>query len=107
MRKRKVGERNKDGELSAKQGRLGPLTMEARRFGLREILSIQSEINRVAQEQARPEVSLIDSEEEARILELIDLNTWPDRWDGEEINGDVPFVQIHRDGTVQPLLTVN
>lgn len=104
MRLRKHAETNKGGELSAKQGRLGPLTMEARRYGLAEVLGVQSEINERARSEGRPAISLINEEEHARILELIEAGTWPDRWEGDEATGDEPYVQIYRDGTSQPLL---
>lgn len=103
-RLRKHEERKKDGTLAAKQGRMGPLTVEARLYGLSEVLAIQGEINQMASEQGRPEVSLINHEEHGRILELIADNTWPDGWSGEEAIADVPFVQIHRDGSRQPLI---
>lgn len=103
-RLRKVGERKKDGTLAAKQGRLGPLTMEARRYALGEVLGIQDEINGAAKCEGRPEVSLINDEEHARILELIAANTFPNKWDGDEPAGDLPYVQTGRDGSTQPLL---
>ncbi len=40
-RHRKHGEVNKDGALSAKQNRLGPLTLDARRWMLEQVLAIQ------------------------------------------------------------------
>lgn len=103
-RLRKHYETRRDGSPASNQGRLGPLTMEARRFGLSEVLGIQDEINAVAHAQGRPAVSLINEEERARILELISLNTWPQKWEGSEATGDVPFVEQYRDGTAQPLL---
>ena len=41
---------------------------------------------------------------EARIRELITLQTWPDRWDGNEPTADMPLDSVFADGTVQPLL---
>jgi DNA sulfur modification protein DndC len=79
-RLRKDGsETRKDGELVKNPCRLGPLTMEARRYGLERVLDIQ----------ARAGVDLVDDEERARILELIEAGTWPDGWDGTELTGDV------------------
>lgn len=61
--------------------RLGPLTMEARAYGLEQVLDIQR----------RAGGDLINAEEEARIRELWALNTWPDGWSGEEVVGSVPL----------------
>lgn len=103
-RLRKNGERKKDGSLSANPMRMGPYTMDARRYGLAQVLAIQEEINKAAQAQGRPLVDLINTEEHARILELIDANTWPDKWTGEEVTGNVLLPRIYNNGTVQDLL---
>jgi DNA sulfur modification protein DndC len=66
-RLRKFGERNKDGNLSAKQGRLGPLTMAARHYALKKVLEIQQQINEAGRKQGQADFSLIDEEELARI----------------------------------------
>ncbi len=101
-RLRKWGERNKDGNLAANQGRLGPLTFEARRRFLKEIIDIQIEINFKAEN--RPHVHLIDSEEHQRILQLIEAKTWPNGWKGTEMRGDEMTDKIYRDGTIQPFM---
>lgn len=103
-RLRKHGERNKDGQLSANPMRMGPYTMEARRYGLAQVLAIQSEINTYADALKRPHIDLINAEEYVRILELIEENTWPDRWTGEEIAANELVEQIFASGAVQPLL---
>ncbi len=103
-RLRKHGEVNKNGALAAKQNRLGPLHMEARRWMFEQILGIQNEVNQEAVAQDRPEISLINEEELARIQELITANTWPDKWDGTEARGDMMFSEIFPDGSVQELL---
>jgi DNA sulfur modification protein DndC len=103
-RLRKHGEVNKDGSLSAKQNRLGPLHIEARWWMLEQVLAIQSEVNEAATVEGRPEISLINSEELARIEELIAANTYPDKWDGTEPRGDVMFPKILPDGSIQQLL---
>jgi hypothetical protein len=54
-----------------------------------------------------PEISLINPIEHNRILELIDLNTWPDKWSGEEETGDVLHDQVIAEGVVQPLIFEN
>lgn len=78
-RKRKSdAELRQDGQWSQNVQRLGPLTMDARLYALDRILDIQN----------RAGVDLINAEEHARILELIDANTWPNKWTGDEITGD-------------------
>ncbi len=103
-RLRKHGEVNKDGSLAAKQGRLGPLHMEARRFMLDQVLTIQTEVNEAARSLGQPEISLINGEELARIEALIAANTYPERWDGSEARGDMMLPEILPDGSVQALL---
>lgn len=87
-RLRKIDEKKKDGTPSANPNRLGPYTMEARHYGLAQVLAIQEEINTTAHVQGRPLVDLINEEEHVRILELIEANTWPYRWRGDEELGD-------------------
>lgn len=101
---RKEGERKKDGSLSKSPMRMGPYHMDARRYGLSQVLAIQNEVNQMAHEQRRPLIDLINDEEHARILELIEANTWPDRWTGNEVHADVLVPQIVADGIIQPLL---
>lgn len=103
-RLRKFNERNKNGSLAAKQGRLGPLTMAARRYGLQEVFDIQQEINEVGRKQGQPDFLLIDEEEAERIEELIQANRWPNGWSGDELRGDVLIPQVIREGVIQPLL---
>lgn len=104
-RLRKVDvELRRDGTIVRNPQRMGPLTMDARRKGLAEVLAIQEEVNQVARQQGRPEISLINQEEHDRILELISANTWPDKWDGTEPTADVLVETLYRDGNVQPLL---
>ncbi|MCM1981996.1 phosphoadenosine phosphosulfate reductase domain-containing protein [Lyngbya confervoides] len=103
-RLRKYDERKKDGSLAAKQGRLGPLHLDARRWMLEQILEIQAEVNAAALRLNRPQISLINDQELARIKELIEMNTWPQKWDGTEERGDVLLPDILSDGSVQPLL---
>jgi DNA sulfur modification protein DndC len=97
-------ERRKDGSLVKNPNRKGPLTLEARLKFLEEILQIQQEVNEVAIAQSRPIISLINQEEEARIRELIDIKTFPDKWDGNEPNGAELLPEVYSDGSVQPLI---
>lgn len=103
LRKTEV-ELRKDGSAASNPQRVGPLTLEARIYGLETVLAIQSDVNAEAAKNNRPTVCLIDAEEEARIRQLIAENTWPRGWDGTEAAGDALIDRINRDGTVQPLL---
>nr|HET6902327.1 phosphoadenosine phosphosulfate reductase family protein [Ktedonobacteraceae bacterium] len=104
-RLRKDGtDRRKDGTLADNPMRLGPLTMAARREGLAQVLDIQQQVNDGAHVQGRPCIDLINEEEHARILTLIEANTWPEKWTGEEVRGDVLLDQVLADGVLQPLL---
>lgn len=107
-RLRKVQELKKDGSLSSKQNRLGPLTLGTRREALEKVQDIQNRINQAADVEGRPRLSLINDEEEARIVELIQANdgkgTWPDGWSGNEISGDDLYELTTKEGFRQPLL---
>lgn len=94
-RLRKDGsETRKDGSLVANPCRMGPLTFEARKYGLLRIKDIQE----------RAGVDLINQEEETRILELIAAKTWPRGWDGTEPVANTLFENVFPDGSKQPLL---
>jgi DNA sulfur modification protein DndC len=80
--------------------RMGPLTMAARREGLARVLDIQARCN-AASPPGMPGVDTLDAEEVARIGELIEANTWPNRWSGEEPTGDEPFERVTTTGVVQ------
>lgn len=93
-RLRKDGsERRKDGVLSSNPNRMGPLTLEARRWGLERIKAIQ--------DSAR--VCLIDEQEEASILSMIEARTWPNGWDGTEPVATTPMDETIAEGLVQPV----
>jgi DNA sulfur modification protein DndC len=96
-------EMNADGKLAANPGRIGPLTLDARRRGLATVRAIQADVNRAADSQGRPRISLINPEEEARILELIAANTWPNKWTGDELLGDTDLPQLYADGSEQQI----
>lgn len=65
-------ERTKTGAYAKNGQRMGPLTMDARVYGLSRVLDIQH----------RAGVDLINADEEARIRELWKLNTFPQGWEG-------------------------
>lgn len=104
-RLKKAGaERLKDGSIAKNPQRMGPLTFEARLMALDRVLGIQNACNAMARAQRRPEISLINPEEEARIRELIALQTWPQGWDGDEPTGDTVMETVYQNGAIQPLL---
>jgi hypothetical protein len=84
--------------------RMGPLTLAARAMALQRVLGMQAECNAAALASGRPQISLIDAEEEARIRYLIDAQTWPDGWDGDEPGAETVQPVIYQNGAVQPLL---
>jgi DNA sulfur modification protein DndC len=81
-RKRKAKpELRKDGRYATNPQRMGPLTMEARAYGLEMVLDIQK----------MTRMDLINQVEEARIRELWKLNTWPEKWSDVDIDADIPI----------------
>jgi len=103
-RLKKNGERLADGRMAKRPGRSGPLTMEMRHWGIEQILAVQDEVNSAARQQGRPEVTILDTEEVARIEQLIAANTWPELWDGTELHGDALVDVVIAEGITQPLL---
>jgi DNA sulfur modification protein DndC len=104
-RLRKAGlETLKDGSFAKNPQRMGPLTFQARLMGLEHILSVQDECNQAAHIQRRPLIDLINPQEEARIRELISLETWPDGWDGDEPVATTIMDVVYQNGAVQPRL---
>jgi DNA sulfur modification protein DndC len=97
-------ERLKDGSIAKNPQRMGPITLEARAMGLERILGIQARCNQAARAAGRPLISLINEAEEARIRELIALQTWPEGWDGDEPAADTVMEVVYQNGAVQPLL---
>lgn len=91
-------------QYSAKNEDIGNNTdgvdMRAGMFGLH----MRFFVAQLARVQGRPEVTLIDGEELARIEELIAAGTWPDGWDGSEARGDDALDLVLAEGVVQPLL---
>lgn len=96
------GETKKDGTFVKNQQRMGPLTMVARKWGMSKIISIQSQVNEKALIIGRPKIDILNDAEMNRINELIELNTWPDKWTGDEPTADIIMNKIFSDGTIQP-----
>jgi DNA sulfur modification protein DndC len=103
-RLKKAGaERLKSGAIAKNPQRMGPLTLEARSMALERVLGIQAECNAAARALRRPEISLINAKEEARIRELIAAETWPDGWEGDEPTADTVLPEIvYQNGATQP-----
>ena len=91
----------KNGKLGANPNRKGPLLLESRLYFLDKILNIQNRINR---NNPPVKIDLLNSLEVARIKKLIQLNTWPNGWDGTEEKGDVLTGQYNSNGDYQPLI---
>lgn len=105
VRLRKRGrELRKDGTPASNPQRMGPILLEVRERAIETVLGIQTECNVAAKAAGRPTVDLLNTEEEARIRELIAAGTWPDKWDGSEATGDELLEKVFADGSVQPLL---
>ena len=83
-------ERLKNGSVGKNPYRMGPLTLEARRYALDRILDIQSRCN----VPGRPVVDILNGDETARIEELIAANTWPRKWSGDEPLASEPYEEI-------------
>jgi DNA sulfur modification protein DndC len=104
-RLRKPGaETLKDGTIAKNPQRMGPLTFDARLMALARVIAIQEAVNTSARNLGRPEIDILNAEEESRIRELISLETWPKGWTGSEPTADTPLDTVYGDGTVQPLM---
>ena len=103
-RKQKDAERNVDGRLSSSPNRKGPLTLAARAWALGVVLGIQARINASADALGRPQIDLINAEEEARIVELIALRTYPRRWSDADPDATLLIRQTVAEGIVQEVL---
>jgi len=99
-RHRMNGELNKDGNLSANPQRVGPIKLNIRLEALELILNIQARVNDGASELKMPFLDIINTHEEARIRELIELKQFPNKWTGDEIGGEVQVDKIYTDGTI-------
>lgn len=68
--------------------RMGPLTLDARRWGLEFVLGIQAEVNAAAARSGRPLIDIFNAEEEAYVRGAIAAGLWPRGWDGTEPRAD-------------------
>lgn len=84
--------------------RMGPLTMAAREWAFNEILSIQNEVNTLAEKYGMPKVYLLNDEEQAFIRKCWAENLWPNKWTGKEPVADTPMDTVYSDGSIQPLI---
>jgi DNA sulfur modification protein DndC len=89
LRKTEAEKRKSDGLYAKNAQRLGPLTMDARAYGLKRVLDIQS----------RAGIELITPTDENRIRQMWAGNVWPNGWDGDEVTGDktIPMVRVTKD----------
>ena len=92
----KSGERSKSGQ------RMGPLTLEARRYGLDRVIDIQDRCNRDAPQGKTLDILNVD--EINRIHDLIEAKTYPQGWDGSEPIATTPLPKWNADGSIQQLL---
>jgi DNA sulfur modification protein DndC len=98
------GQRRKNGTFQKNQQRMGPLTIEARKTFLSEIISIQDEVNKEARRLGRPEIDILNEEEVALIKDLHKKNVWPDGWTGEEPAADSIIDKFYNDGSIMKTL---
>ena len=97
---------NKTLRWCTRQIKVDPMSAEIAQLltdgtALDRILDIQDRVN---VGQRRP-FELINPEEHARILELINAGTWPDGWNGDEPRADAWLeVQVFANGAEQPAL---
>lgn len=105
QRLRKAGaERLKNGAIAKNPQRMGPITLAARCTALDKVLSIQRRVNEEAVALNRPTVDILNAEEECRIRKLIEANTWPNGWSGDEPSATTWLDQVNQDGTIEPIL---
>jgi DNA sulfur modification protein DndC len=102
--RKKSGELNKNGKISKKQGRYGPIKLDVRRKLLDELLAIQNEVNDAAILQGKPQISLVNDEELAFITQAIDQGLMPQKWDGTEPSGEELIPEPLADGSIQNIL---
>jgi DNA sulfur modification protein DndC len=97
-------ETKKDGSLVKNPGRMGPLKMASRQYAMHRVLAIQTKVNNAARMNGRPKIDILNTEEVERISQLIDADTWPHGWNGEEQGAEIPTPHYFPGGIVQELL---
>jgi len=100
LRKHKA-EYRKDGKLVANPNRMGPLTMDARRWGMDQIEKVQKEVNEAGLKRGHMPFSLINDEERTTIFDMIENNVWPNGWTGDELRADKEYTELNRLGEEQ------
>ncbi|WP_340112636.1 phosphoadenosine phosphosulfate reductase domain-containing protein [Maribellus mangrovi] len=100
-RLRKHGETKMDGTPTKNPYRVGPLTMEARKYFTNAIIHIQAKVNRLATAFNRPQIDILNDEELSRIEWHWENNIWPQKWEGTEPLATDPFNQIYNDGSME------
>ncbi|HEX9950302.1 MAG TPA: hypothetical protein VGB53_00905 [Rubricoccaceae bacterium] len=103
-RHRKHGETNQDGRPSASPYRMGPLTMEARRWAFTRVIEIQEAVNWGALQHGRPPVDLIDAEEAAFIQDCWARGVYPNKWTAGDALATDAYDEVFADGSVQATL---
>lgn len=98
------GQRKKDGTLQKNQQRMGPLTLEARKYFYDQIIDIQNEVNAMAKKIDMPTIFLINSEEAKAIKKMIKDEVYPNGWDGTEPIASKPLDKMYSDGSVMKRL---
>lgn len=78
------GARTQSGKLESNQGRLGPLSLDARRKFLDKLLTIQTEYIAGAIAAGKPYSPLINEAEHQFILDCIEQGLFPNGWTGDE-----------------------
>lgn len=103
QRLRKVGYQvTKAGKGAPNQNRMGPLTFDARKEGLYRLKTIIEEVNSEARRLGRPEIDILNQEEEKRIYWHWENQSWPQGWEGTEPIATESFIQFFKDGSYQP-----
>lgn len=104
-RHRQTGhQRNADGSIPGNPQRMGALTINARKWAFDEVMAIQHEVNQAAIRLRRPEIDILNAEEQEYIRTAWANRLYPNGWTGDEPTANEPFDIIYPDGSIQPLL---
>lgn len=123
-RHRKVGEKIKNGNFGSNPNRVGPISLEKRKYLLERIIEVQNGVNLEVLFKIlllntnifievfiknkmliglKP-IDIINTQEIERIIELIKAKTFPDKWTGDEPLGSELVPQYTKYGYVQELI---